>query len=293
MNMTLHQLKTFIAVAEHGGLTAAAEKLHMTQPAVSIQVKLLEDYYGLPLLEVVGKKVYLTDVGRMLYQTAKATLAQLAELETEFSHIQGGMKGRLSVSVVSTAKYFVPHLLGQFHREYPDVEICLNVTNRAIVLERLQNNSDDLVILSQLPEKLPIIAEQFLEDELVIPAPPDHPFAKQHGIELSALKNEPFIIRERGSGTRMVMEQVFKKHHLNPRVVMEFGSSSAIKQAVIAGFGLSFLSKMSIENELLLNKLVILDIQKFPVRHYWYAVYLKGKKLTPIAKKFLQLLLST
>ncbi len=290
MALTLHQLKIFTAVVEHRGITAAAQKLHMTQPAVSIQVKQLEDYYGMALLEIIGKKVHCTEMGKMLYKIAKETEERLSDLEMEFSHMQDCLKGRLSVAVVSTAKYFMPGLLGKFHRQYPHVEISLKVTNRGEVLERLQNNSDDLVIMSQLPEKMPIVAQKIYEDELVIPAVPEHPLAKKKKISLNELKNEPVIIREVGSGTRMVMEHLFRKKRLKPNIVMELGSSSAIKQAVIAGFGLSILSKMSLEQELFLKKLVVLDIQGFPLRHYWYAVHLKGKRLSPIVMNFLELL---
>jgi len=292
MSLTLHQLKTFMAVVEHGGITAAANNLHLTQPAVSIQVKQLEDHYGLPLLEVIGKKVHITEAGKRLYKTAKETHECLNSLEAEVSQIQGCLKGRLSVAGVSTTKYFLPRFLGEFHRQYPHVEISLKISNRGELLERLQNNCDDLVIMSQLPEKVSIVAEQFLEDELVIPVPLDHPLAKKKSISLLELKNEPFILREPGSGTRMVMEQLFRKNRLNPRIVMELGSNSAIKQAVIAGFGLSVFSKMSLEQELVLKKLVILDIQGFPVQHCWYAVRLKGKKLSPIATNFLHFLLA-
>ena len=290
MALTLHQLKIFTAVVEYGGITAAAYKLHMTQPAVSIQVKQLENHYGLPLLEVIGKKIHFTEAGQKLYKASQEITACLNALEMEFSQMQGCLKGRLSIAVVTTAKYFMPHLLGEFHRQHPHIEISLKVTNREEVLERLQNNCDDLVIMSQLPEKVLIVAEKFLEDELVIPAPPDHLFAKKRHILLKELCNEPFISRESGSGTQMVMERLFNKHRLNPRIVMELGSSSAIKQAVIAGFGLSVLSKMSLEQELKLNKLVILDIKGFPVRHHWYVVHLKKKILSPVANNFLQLL---
>lgn len=292
MALTLHQLKIFAAIVEYGGITAAARKLHLTQPAVSIQVKQLENHYGLPLIEVIGKKIHLTEAGKKLYKTSQETAERLNALEMEFSQIQDCLKGRLSVAVVSTAKYFMPRLLGEFHHQHPHIEISLKVTNRGEVLERLQNNCDDLVIMSQLPKRVPIVAEQFLEDELVIPAPPGHPFAKKRRILLKELGNEPFIFREPGSGTRMVMERLFNKHRLNPRIVMELGSSSAIKQAVMANFGLSILSRMSLEQELTLKKLVILDVKDFPVRHYWYIVHLKGKVLSPVAINFLKYLKS-
>lgn len=291
MALTLHQLKIFRSVVEEGGITAAATKLHMTQPAVSIQIKQLEEHFGLSLIEVIGRKVYATNAGKKLYSSAVDIQASIHSLEIDFSHMKGCLKGRLSIAVVSTAKYFIPALLGEFHRKYPNVAIQLKVTNRGEVLERLENNVDDMAILSQLPQKLNILSEQILEDELVIPVPPEHALVNRRNIKLSDLSHEPFLMREAGSGTRMVMEQLLAKHNIEPKVVMELGSSSAIRQAVIAGFGLSMLSKVSIEQDLILNNLKILDIVDFPVRHPWYAVTLKDKQLSPVAQNFLQMLL--
>ena len=292
MPMTLHQLKVFAAVVKYSGITAAAKKLHMSQPAVSIQVKQLEQHFGLPLLEVIGKKIYLTEAGGKLHRAYEDIYARLANLEMEFSQIQGALKGKLNVAVVSTAKYFIPNLLGKFHQQYPHVEIQLKVTNREQIIERLRNNLDDLVIMSQLPEKLPVVAEPFLEDALVIPAPLNHSLAKKRNVLLKELETEPFIIREPGSGTRMVMEKLFVKRRFKPQVVMELGSGSAIKQAIMAGFGLSIVSQMSLVQEIALKKLVILDIKDFPVKHFWYAVYPKGKILSPTATNFFKLLKS-
>ncbi len=288
--MTLHQLKVFAAVAKYKSITVASQHLHMTQPAVSIQVKQLESHYDLALIEVIGKRVHLTEAGERVRQAYQQIAASLSHLEMEISQLRGCLSGKLSIAVVSTAKYFIPALLGEFHRQYPQVDIQLKVTNREEVIKRLQDNLDDVVVLSQLPKKISIIAKELLEDALVIPAPPDHPLAKKQDLSLKQLLSEPFIIREVGSGTRMVMERWFKKYHFSPRVIMELGSSSAIKQAIMAGIGLSMISKMSIEQELALKKLIVLDIKNFPVKHPWYVVYPKGKILTPVASNFLKFL---
>ena len=292
MSITLNQLKTFLTVVEQGGITLAANTLYMTQPAVSIQIKQLETHFGLPLLEVVGKKIHLTQAGKLLYEAAKEIRNLLTTLETELSNIQGCFKKKLNISAVSTAKYFIPSLLGNFHKLYPDVEIRLKVANRGEVLERLKSNDDDLVVLSQLPKKFPasIVVQKILNDALVVPAPPNHPLAKKQNILFKELKNEPFIAREPGSGTLIAMNKLFNKAKFRPKITMELGSSSAIKQSIIAGFGLSLLSKMSIEQELALKKLVILNIKGFPIQHPWYIVRLKNKKLTPIMVNFIKFL---
>jgi DNA-binding transcriptional LysR family regulator len=292
MKPTLHQLAVFASVAKTRSITRAAKLLHMTQPGVSIQIKQLEERYGMTLIEVIGKQIHLTAAGQELYQASQDIATRLEAVDISFSQMRGHLKGELRIAIVSTAKYFIPHWLGEFHRQYPDIAISLKVTNRETVLERLNQNQDDLVILSQIPKKLPLISEAILEDLLVIPAPPTHPFAKRKQIPLNDLGSQPFIVRESGSGTRMVMEKIFSQHQIQPKIVMELGSTEAIKQAVMAGIGLSLLSKMSIEQELKLKRLVILDIKKFPLKHPWYAVHLKGKKLSPIASNFLQFILS-
>lgn len=289
MKTNLHQLKVLAAVAELGSMTQAAKKLYMTQPAVSIQIKQLEEQYRMVLTEVIGKKVYLTEAGKKIYSAYQKITKSLNWLEMELANLKGNLAGQLSISMVSTAKYFIADLLGPFHRQFPQIEIQLKVLNRGDVLHRLEQNCDDLYILSQLPEKQAIIAKPILKDCMVIPAPLDHPLVHQKKIHLNELANYPFVIRESGSGTRMVMERVMTNMPEKPRIVMELGSNSAIKQAIMAGFGLSMVSQMSITHELELNKLVILDIKKFPIPHNWYLVYLKGKELSLVAKNFFEM----
>jgi len=285
--ITLNQLRVFTVIAEQGGITAAAKKLFMTQPAVSIQLKQLENYYEIALVEIIGKKVYLTHAGQSLYQTAKAIMQSLDNIKSEFAELNGGLTGRLNIAVVSTGAYFLTDYLGEFHKKYPTVEPQLKVANRQLILERLKNNEDDLVILSQLPEDVDVISYPILHDQLVMIAANTHPLTKEKNIMLTQLQNEPFLIREKGSGTRMAMEKFFKDNLINPLITMELGSNTAIKKAVSANFGLSIVSKASIEDELALKKLSILDINKFPIKHNWYAVHLKGKILSPVAQNFL------
>ncbi len=288
--MTFHQLKVFAAVAEYKSVTLAAQKLHMTQPAVSIQLKQLESHYGISLFEIISKKVHLTEGGKKVLAAYIKIAEYFKHLDIEISQLKGFAKGELKIAIVSTAKYFIPKILGEFHQKYPQVEIKLVVSNREEIIKRLKENLDDLVVLSQLPKKMSITAEKFLEDSLVVPAPLTHPMAKRKNISFKELAQEPFIIREPGSGTRMVMERLFEKYHITPNLIMELGSSSAVKQAVMAGFGLSIISKMSIEQEISLKKLALLDIKHFPVKHSWYLVYAKGKKLSLTAVNFLKFL---
>lgn len=288
--MTIHQLKVFATVVELKSVTLASQKLHMTQPAVSIQLKQLESKYGLPLIEIIGKKVHITHAGNKVYATYLSIAQSLNSLEMEISQLKGFIKGELKIAVVSTAKYFIPKLLGDFHKKYPHVEIKLVVSNREEIIQRLFENKDDLIVLSQLPQNINIKAHKFLEDSLVIPAPLNHALCKQKNLTFKDLALEPFIVREPGSGTRMMMEKLFEKYNINPNIIMELGSSTAVTQAVIAGFGLSIISKMSIEHELALKKLTLLKIKNFPVKHPWYLVYSKGKKLSLTAINFLKFL---
>jgi DNA-binding transcriptional LysR family regulator len=198
--------------------------------------------------------------------------------------------GTFKISIVSTAQYFIPKLLGQFHREYPNVEIKLIVTNRESILKRLSDNQDDLVVLSQIPPLIKIVSKPILDDHMVMIAPSNSHLCKRSDIPLRKLDNEDFITREIGSGTRMVMEKIFRQHKLVPKISLELGSGEAVKQAVMFGLGISLVSKNSIEEELKLNKLKILDIHGLPVKHTWYAVYPKNKSLNPIAKKFLSMI---
>lgn len=292
MYMTLRQLTLFEAVARHLSFTRAASEMCLTQPAVSTQIKQLESHIGMPLFEQIGKKVYLTQAGKELYQACQDIFSRIESLEMTLNELQGSIKGPLKLSVVTTATYFTPHLLSTFLKLYPQVNIRLNVTNRIQILQRLADNEDDVVIMGQVPEQLNVKIHQFLENPLVVLARPDHPLAGQKNIPLESLAEEIFLVREHGSGTRLAMEKCFEERHLILKTGMELGSSEAIKQGVIAGLGLSVLSRHTLSLELAANMITILDVDAFPLRRHWYAVHLTEKKLSLVARTFLDFLVS-
>ncbi|HTN94852.1 MAG TPA: LysR family transcriptional regulator, partial [Gallionella sp.] len=242
-NSTLRQLELFEAIARLGSFTRAAEELFLTQPTVSMQIKKLSDTVGMPLFEQVGKKIYLTDVGHELHRTCIGISEQLSNFEMIVADLKGLKTGKLRLSVVTTAKYFIPRLLGTFCQQYPGVDASLKVTNRERILERLANNLDDLYILGQPPEDIDVVAEPFLENILVVIAPANHPLARKKKIPLERLAEEPFLLREAGSGTRIAIERKFGESGLKLKMRMELGSNEAIKQAVIGGLGVSVLSR--------------------------------------------------
>lgn len=290
MKFTLHQLYVFGMVARHKSMTEAARHLHMTQPAVSIQIKQLQEAVDIPLIEVVGRKLYLTDAGERLFEAYQAIDLELESFDAVISQLKGGLKGSLNISCASTAKYFLPYLLGEFQKRYPEIKISLKVTNRNEVIHHLSKNEYDLAILTQLPNDDSITAIPFLENPLVMGAPPEHPLTKERNIEIEQLKEELFIFRELGSGTRMVMESYLKEHGINVKPIMELGMNEAIKQAIMAGIGLSIISKLSLGNELYLNKISILDMPDFPIMTHWHVLFKKEKRLTPVTQNFISFL---
>lgn len=291
MHLTLRQLDLFEAVARHSSFTRAAKEHYLTQSAVSIQIKRLEEQIGLPLFEHVGKRIYLTAAGKELHQAASEVLGRLRELEAALASLRGQVKGPLQIAVVTTAKYFMPRLLGEFLRLYPEVEPRLTVTNRANILERLKRNCDDLVIMGQAPEESNAEPHAFLDNKLVVVAHPGHPLVRERRIPLVRLAQERFLVREPGSGTRMAMDRLFAEHRIDITPYMELGSSEAIKQGVMAGLGISILSLQNFPLELANGLLTVLDVEGFPLERRWYAVYLKGKRLSRVASTFLDFLL--
>ncbi len=292
MHLTLQQLKLFEAVVRNGSFTRTAEEMHLTQPAVSIQIKRLEDQLGLPLLEQVGKKIFPTTAGKAVYEAAGDTLGRLARLKDEIEALKGEITGPLQLSVVTTGKYFMPHLLGHFLQQHPNVEPKLKFANRARVMERLMNNEDDFVVMGQIPEDNDrLVSYPFLENILGFIAPPDHPLAKRRNLQLEEVIRERFIGREAGSGTRMALNRLLEQKGLQVEPYMELGSSEAIKQAVLAGLGIAVISLHSLRLELNAGKLVILDVEDFPIKRRWYAVHQKGKRLSLVAQCFLDFIL--
>ena len=286
MHLTLRQLKVFEAVARHLSFSRAAVELHLSQPAVSMQVKLLEDSVGLPLFEHLGKKTFLTEAGRELFHSSRAIAAQLAELDQSLAQMKGGQRGKLRVSVASTANYFAPQLLASFSQGRPDVAMSLNVTNRETLLQQLAANELDLAIMGKPPEAEHLQAENFMDNPLVVIAPVQHPFTRKKKLSLEVMRDTPFLMREQGSGTRIAIERFFAAKGLSINTSMEMSSNEAIKQAVQAGLGLGILSLHTLEQELTLKRLSILKVEGFPIMRHWYIVHRADKRLSPVAQAF-------
>ncbi len=292
MNATFRQLRLFLALADLGSVSAAARATHVTQPTASMQLRELADAVGLPLHEVIGKKVYLTAAGEALASTARAMVGEWSLFEQQVAAMKGLHQGRLRVAVVSTAKYFVPRWLGAFCTAYPEVEIALEILNRDGVVQRLRRNQDDISIMSIPPKDLDIEQREFLPNPLVVVAPSGHPLASQRAIPLAELAGERFILREPGSGTRMAAEAHFRAHAYTPQVRLALGSNEAIKQAVAGGMGLSVLSRHALAPEPAGEGLCLLDVEDFPIHASWYIVHLRGKQLSPLARVFQQHLMA-
>lgn len=287
---TFRQLQVFEAIARLGSFSRASEELFLTQPTVSMQMKKLANTVGMPLTEQIGKRIHLTDAGRELAAVAREILQTLDHFDMSIAEMQGLKKGKLRLAVVTTAKYFIPRLLGDFSRVYPGVEVSLKVTNRERVLARAAENIDDLYILSQPLGDLDLEAQPFMDNPLVVLAPPDHPLAKVRKIPLKRLAEEPFLIRESGSGTRLATEQMFAKHKLKMKVRMELGSNEAIKQSILGGLGISVLSHHSLVGDHPANEPIILDVAGFPIMRQWHVAYPQGKQLSVVARTFLEFL---
>lgn len=291
-NATLHQLKVFEAVARHNSFTRAAEELFLTQPTVSMQVKQLSKSVGLPLFEQVGKRLYLTDAGKELYVACRDVFSRLSQFAITIADLKGLKQGALRLAVVTTAKYVVPRLLGPFCQRYPGVDVSLTVNNHAWVLESLAENRDDLYILSQLPTDMDVKVHPFLENPLVVLAQRNHPLAHERDISLKRLAEEPFIMREPGSGTRKAVQKLFDDHALALKVKLDLGSNEAIKQAIAGGLGVSVLSLHTLALEGHNSQLTILDVEGFPIQRHWYVIYPSGKQLSVIARTFYDYLLN-
>ncbi|MCG5074306.1 LysR family transcriptional regulator [Paraburkholderia tagetis] len=290
-NATLRQLKVFETVARHLSFSRAAEELHLTQPAVSTQVRQLEDHAGLPLFEQLGKKIYLTPAGTEMLHYSRTIIQQFHEVDEAMSQLKGVSGGKLNVAVISAGDYFFPRLLAEFTRRYKGVQLNLSVHNREQLLQQLSTNQTDLAVMVRPPHATDAINEVFAPHPYVIVAAPTHPLANKRGIKLSTLANEAFIVRERGSDTWNSMEEGFAGKITNLKIAMEIQSTETIKQAVIAGMGIAFLSAHTISLELQVGHLTVLDVEGFPVMLNWYLVHRKNKRLPPVALAFKRFLL--
>jgi len=291
MNITIRQLQIFEAVVQHLSYTRAAEILHLSQPAVSMQIKQLESEVGIPLFERMGKKLYLTEAGDELLLYARNISQQLVELDDVMDEMRGSERGRLTIAVATTANYFALKLLGEFYKRFAGANISLDVTNRASLLKHMTENTVDMVIMGQPPEEMDVEATSFLDNPLVVIAPKDHALVSQKNIPLSVLQKETFIMREHGSGTRIAMERFFTQSGYSISSVMEMSSNEAINQAVEAGLGLGIVSRHTLELELALGRLAVLDVESFPIMRHWYLVHRQGKRFTALMAAFKRLVI--
>ncbi len=291
-NATFRQLKVFEAVARLLSFSRAAEELHLTQPAVSTQVKKLEEHVGLPLFEQLGKKIYLTSAGTEMLHASRAIIRQFQEVEATMSQFKGISGGKLNVAVISAGDYFFPRLLVEFARRHKGVTLNLSVHNREELLGQLAGNLTDLAVMVRPPQDMDTVNEPFAPHPYVIVAAPSHPLASRKRIPIARLMREPFVVREKGSDTWHSMEDGFGEHLAEINIAMEIKSTETIKQAVIAGMGISFLSAHTISLELQAGSLSVLDVQGFPLMLNWYVVHRKNKRLPPVAQAFRDFLMS-
>ena len=286
MHITIRQLQVFEAVARLLSYTRAAEELHLTQPAVSMQIKQLEASVGLALFEQIGKKIYLTQGGDVMLAHARNIMQDLAVAAEEMNDLRGVDSGRLRIAIASTVNYFATQLLAVFAREHPAVDISLDVTNRESLLSRLDANLPDLVLMGKPPADMELVSEPFMDNPLIMIAPPDHALAGRRHIPLEKLADEDFVVREPGSGTRAAMERFFSEKKFTFRKSMELMGNEAVKQGVEAGLGLAVVSVHTVEQELTLKRLIKLDVVGLPIMRRWYVAYRRGKRLSATAQAF-------
>ncbi len=292
MNVTLRQLSVFESVARNLSFTKAAKELHLSQPGVSMQVRQLADVVGIPLFEKLGKKIHLTEAGTELYYYSQRIAQELQEMEQVLESLKGVRGGKLRISVATTANHFATRLLAAFSKQYEGTDIALDVTNRQSLLDQLQNNETDIVIMGEPPPGLGLESVAFMDNPLVVVAPVDHPLAQAgKPVPLHRLAEETFVVREAQSGTRIAMKRFFKDHGMKFQAGMEMTSNEAIKQAVEAGLGLGIVSVHTLELELEAGRLVILNVEDFPILRHWHLVHLKGKRWSPVAQAFNDFLL--
>jgi DNA-binding transcriptional LysR family regulator len=291
--LTLRQFRVFEAVARHLSFSRAAEELHLTQPAVSMQVRGIEVILGMPLTEQLGKKIFLTEAGREVLHASQAITARLDDLQQNLAQLRGLESGLLNLAVTSTVNAVATGILVRFRDRHPGVSIHLDVSNRAAVLDQLVGNRIDLAIMGQVPEGLGLEATRFMDNPLVAIAPPEHPLARRQSISMQELAAESFLVREAGSGTRGAMERAFAARGLEIRSSMEMSSNEAIKHAVQAGLGLGILSLQTLELELALQRLAVLRVEGFPIMRHWYIVHRADKRLSPVAQAFKSFMLNT
>jgi len=286
MNYTLNQLKIFLKVTQTSSITKAAEDLHLTQPAVSIQLKNFQEQFDMPLTEVVGRQLYVTDFGREVATTAEKILEGISELDFKTHAHKGQLTGRLKLSIVSTGKYVMPYFLADFLKAHPGVELIMDVTNKSKVLESLNNNEVDFSLVSILPEGMALEHIRLMQNKLFLVSNSQQKFTRKT-YDHNIFEEIPLIYREQGSGTRLVMEKFLQQNKITVLKKMELTSNEAVKQAVIAGLGCSIMPLIGIKNELSNGELQIIPVKKFPLKTSWHLIWLKNKKFSAAANAYL------
>lgn len=284
---TLPQLRVFEASARLGNLTRAAEELHIAQPTASVQIKKLSETVGLPLFELIGNRVYLTEAGQRLYAGCQEVFRAFSALEETLDGMRSVESGRLRLAACSTGKYLVPRMLAAFIQRHPGVEATLEIHNREALLERLAGNEDDLYLFASPLERDDVVMQALLANPLVVFARDDHPLAGARRIAFERIAAEPFLMREPGSGTRLLATRIFGQHGLSPKVRLELNTDEAIKESILAGLGISILSRFTFGREPDSKRLACLDVEGFPVENHWYFAYPLGKQLSVTARAFM------
>lgn len=290
--LTLRQLRSFLEVARAQSFARAAEALHLTQPAVSMQIREMEDALGLPLFDRAGKSIRLTSGGEHLLVHARAVFATLKDAEDDLARLRELKGGRVVIGMLGTAAHFLPRLLARFRAEHPGIEMRLYAGNRKQLVQALQDNEVDLAVMGRPPQELATLAEAFAVHPLAVVASPQHPLAGRRRLAPAVLQDAEFIVREPGSGTRAAMSEFFGEHGLKPAIIMEMASNETIKHAVMAEMGLAFLSLHTVAQELALGQLRLLDVRGLPVLRRWHIVRLQAKLLSPAAEAFRRFVLS-
>ena len=288
MHITSRQLRLFLALADSGSVTAAAKAMHVTQPTASMQLKEVTQSVGVPLFEFVGKKFYLTDLGKELAVTARTVAQTWDAFEQNLDAVKGLSRGKLKVAVVSTAKYFMPRLIGSFCKQYPQIDISLEILNRDGVVQRLRENLDDLYIMSMPPADMDVSDEVFMANPIVVIAATSDALSKAKRVTLDTLTQRRFIFREKGSGTRMAADQHFRKMRFKPDVRLELGSNEAVKESVAGGLGIGVVSRHALHGLKKEHGVSVIELDGFPLPSAWHIVHPASKKLSPLALAFKQ-----
>lgn len=287
MNYTLHQLYVFLKVAQNKSITKAAVELHLTQPAVSIQLRNFQDQFEFPLTEVIGRKLYITDFGQEIANAAEKVISEVEAINYKTLALKGELSGRLKISIVSTGKYVMPYFLSDFLKSNPGVDLILDVTNKKQVLESLEHNEVDFSLVSVLPEAVQIEKVELLPNALFMMVNASQTFEKKN-YDVSILEELAVIYREEGSGTRYIMEKFIENNSLNVPKKVELTGNEAVKQAVLAGLGCSIMPLIGVKNELNNGSLQIVPVKGLPIKSNWNLIWLKGKKFSPVASAYLQ-----